>query len=119
GKAALARALVGVWKAGPATIRLAGAPLDQGSPDSFGRFVGYLPQEVELFEGTVAENIARFEENVAPEKLIEAATAAGVHDVILRLPQGYKTEVGEGGGLLSGGQRQRIALARALYGNPV
>jgi ATP-binding cassette subfamily C protein len=118
GKTSLARALVGVWKPVRGTIRLDGATLDQWSPDVFGGFVGYLPQEVELFEGTVAQNIARFERDFDPTKLIAAATAAGVHEVILRLPQGYKTPVGEGGGLLSGGQRQRIALARALYGDP-
>ena len=118
GKTSLARALVGVWKPVRGTIRLDGATLDQWSPDALGRFVGYLPQEVELFEGTVAQNIARFEADAEPSKLIAAATAAGVHEVILRLPQGYKTEVGEGGTLLSGGQRQRIALARALFGDP-
>jgi ATP-binding cassette, subfamily C, type I secretion system permease/ATPase len=118
GKTSLARALVGVWKPVRGAIRLDGATLDQWSQDVLGRFIGYLPQEVELFDGTVAENIARFEPEADPTKLIAAATAAGVHDVILRLPQGYKTQVGEGGGTLSGGQRQRIALARALYGDP-
>jgi PrtD family type I secretion system ABC transporter len=118
GKTSLARALIGVWTPARGTIRLDGATLDQWSSDAFGRFVGYLPQEVELLEGTVAENIARFERDPDPTKLIAAATNAGVHEVILRLPQGYKTQVGEGGALLSGGQRQRIALARALYGDP-
>jgi PrtD family type I secretion system ABC transporter len=118
GKTSLARALVGVWKPARGTIRLDGATLDQWSSDVLGRSIGYLPQEVELFEGTVAENIARFESESNPSKLIAAATAAGVHDIILRLPQGYKTQVGEGGAMLSGGQRQRIALARALYGDP-
>ena len=118
GKTSLARALVGVWQPVRGTVRLDGATIDQWSPDAFGGFVGYLPQEVELFEGTVAQNIARFERDADPTKLIAAATAAGVHEIILRLPQGYKTPVGEGGGLISGGQRQRIALARALYGDP-
>jgi ATP-binding cassette subfamily C protein len=118
GKTSLARALVGVWKPVRGAIRLDGATLDQWSQDVLGHFIGYLPQEVELFDGTVAENIARFEPEADPTKLIAAATAAGVHDVILRLPQGYKTQVGEGGAALSGGQRQRIALARALYGDP-
>ena len=104
GKTSLARALIGVWKPARGTIRLDGATLDQWSSDAFGRFVGYLPQEVELLEGTVAENIARFEEDADPTKLIAAATKAGVHDVILRLPQGYKTQVG---------RRRRHAFRRA------
>ena len=95
GKTSLARALIGLWKPARGTIRLDGATLDQWSSDAFGRFVGYLPQEVELLEGTVAENIARFEQDADPTKLIAAAMKAGVHDVILRLPQGYKTQVGK------------------------
>jgi ATP-binding cassette subfamily C protein len=118
GKSSLARAIVGVWKSARGTIRLDAATLDQWNPDAIGRFIGYLPQEIDLFEGTVAQNISRFEPDVDPTRLIAAATAAGIHDVILRLPRGYKTEVGEDGALLSGGQRQRIALARALYGDP-
>jgi ATP-binding cassette subfamily C protein len=118
GKSTLARALVGVWTPARGVIRLDGATLDQWNHETLGRCIGYLPQEVDVFEGTVAQNIARFEPETDPQALIAAAKAAGVHEVILRLPQGYKTQVGEGGALLSGGQRQRIALARALYRDP-
>jgi ATP-binding cassette subfamily C protein len=118
GKSSLARALVGVWKPARGVIRLDGATFDQWNHEALGRCIGYLPQEVELFDGTVAQNISRFEPETDPQALIAAAMAAGVHEVILRLPQGYKTQVGEGGALLSGGQRQRIALARALYRDP-
>jgi PrtD family type I secretion system ABC transporter len=118
GKSSLARLLVGVWAPARGVIRLDGATLDQWPSDELGKFIGYLPQEVELFDGTVAQNIARFSANGDPAQLIAAAKAAGVHEIILRLPNGYDTPVGETGVALSGGQRQRIALARALYGDP-
>ena len=118
GKSSLVRTIVGVWPPAQGRIRLDGAALDQWSPEALGRHIGYLPQDVELFSGTVAENIARFEPNAASEAIISAARAAGVHDLILSLPQGYETEIGEQGHVLSAGQRQRIALARALYYEP-
>ena len=118
GKSSLARALVGVWKPNRGVIRLDGARLDQWTDDSRGSFVGYLPQEVELFKGSVAQKITRFRPDIDAKTLMEAARAAAVHDVVLRLPNGYQSEVGNEGALLSGGQRQRIGLARALYGEP-
>lgn len=118
GKSSLARALVGAWTPARGTIRLDGASLAQWESDALGRHIGFLPQDVALFPGTVAQNIARFEPNPDPEKLRKAAREAGVHHLILRLPNGYETEVGDGGALLSGGQRQRIGLARALYNDP-
>jgi PrtD family type I secretion system ABC transporter len=118
GKTSLARAIVGVWPPVRGTVRLDGAALDQWSPEALGLHVGYLPQEVELFDGTVAENIARFEREADPRTIIAAAQSASVHEMILRFPEGYETRIGEGGRALSAGQRQRIALARALYGAP-
>ena len=118
GKSSLARALVGVWRPARGSIRLDGATLDQWSPGALGPWVGYLPQDIELFDGTIGQNIARFETNADPELIILASEQAGVHDLIVRQPNGYDTRVGEGGMALSGGQRQRIALARALYRDP-
>ena len=118
GKTSLARALLGLWQPARGTIRLDGATLDQWVPEQRGSFLGYLPQTVELLEGTVAENIARFDPEATSEAVVAAAQAAGVHDLIVKLPQGYETQVGADGKELSAGQRQRIGLARALYGDP-
>jgi PrtD family type I secretion system ABC transporter len=118
GKSSLARTLIGIWPAARGHVRLDGAALDQWDPESLGRHVGYMAQHVELFDGTIAENIARMSVEPDPAAILEAARAAGAHDLILRLPSGYETKIGDGGTVLSGGQRQRIALARALYGSP-
>ncbi|KQP58515.1 type I secretion protein [Methylobacterium sp. Leaf399] len=118
GKSSLVRALVGVWPPLRGKVRIDGAALDQWSSADLGPHIGFLPQEVELFGGTVAENIARFDPDASSADIIAAAKAAGVHDLILRLSEGYDTRLGENGAGLSAGQRQRVGLARALYGDP-
>ena len=118
GKSSLVRAMVGVWPTVQGKIRIDGAAIDQWSPEALGPHVGYLPQDMELFAGTVAENIARFDPDASSDTVIAAAQAASLHELILALPDGYETQVGDGGNALSAGQRQRIGLARALYGDP-
>ena len=118
GKSTLARALVGIWPAARGEIRLDGATLDQWSAELRGSMIGYLPQDVELFDGTVAENIARFDPEMDEAAVIAAAKAAGAYEMILNLPKGFEMRIGEAGATLSGGQRQRVALARTLYREP-
>jgi ATP-binding cassette subfamily C protein len=118
GKTSLARALIGVWPTVRGTVRLDGATLDQWGAEARGRHIGYVSQTSELFDGTIAENIARMSTTCDCAAVLAAAQLAGAHDMIVRLPAGYDTRIGESGAVLSAGQRQRIALARALYGNP-
>ena len=118
GKSTLARCMVGIWPGVSGEVLLDGLPISGWDRNELGPYLGYLPQDIELFEGSIAENIARFGE-VSSEKVIAAARSAGLHEMILRFPKGYDTPIGEAGGLLSGGQRQRIGLARAVYGDPV
>lgn len=118
GKSSLARVIVGTWPIAAGTVRIDGSDLNHWDNEQLGPYIGYLPQDIELFSGTVAENIARFGD-VDEVKIIEAARLAGVHEMVQLMPDGYNTQIGDGGAALSGGQRQRIGLARALYGHPV
>ena len=119
GKSTLAKALTGIWPTAGGKIRLGGAALDQYDPDTLGSHIGYLPQKVTLFDGTIGENIARLQQNADPAAIIKAAQKADAHELILRQPHGYDTQISATRGRLSGGELQRIGLARALYGDPV
>ena len=119
GKSTLARAIVGLILPARGSVRLDGATPEQRDDDERGRLIGYLPQDIQIFDGTVAQNISRFSDNPDPVKIVEAAQLANIHDFIMRLPGGYDTPLNEGGSRLSAGQRQRVALARALFGDPV
>ena len=118
GKSTLAKCLIGIWPDIKGELLLDGTPIKNWDREQLGPYIGYVPQDIQLFDGTIAENIARFE-TVDPEKVVEASTHVGIHDMILKLPLGYDTKIGVGGSLLSGGQKQRLALARAIYNNPV
>lgn len=117
GKSTLARCLVGAWPDVDGKVLFDGTPIDSLDREALGPHIGYLPQDIELFEGTIAENISRFS-SIDPDKVIDASRRTGIHDMLLRFPKGYDTEIGEAGSMLSGGQRQRLGLARAIYGNP-
>lgn len=118
GKSTLARVIVGIWSVGQGAVRLDGSDLSHWDSQQLGEHIGYLPQDVELFAGTVAQNIGRFQENIDSDRVIAAAEQAGCHELIQHFAEGYNTQIGDGGQALSGGQRQRVALARALYGDP-